>query len=325
MQAAVITSFGDPHVLEIKTREIPKPQEGEVLIAVYAAGINRPDLFQRKGKYPAPKGIVQDVPGLEVAGQIMEVGEGVDKSKIGTNVMALVAGGGYAEYVVAPSVVCIPKPANLSFVEAASLPETLFTTYYNIFQRGNLKANDRILIHGGSGGIGSTAIQLAAIHGATVYTTVGSQEKGEYTLNLGAHLYINYKTQDFEAELKDSGINLILDSIGGSYFPKNIAILAEDGRLIYINATQGPKVELNLVTMMQKRILLTGSTLRSRSIEFKGKLARSLQNHVIPLLENGTFKPIVFRTFQLQEVVAAHQLMENGDFMGKIVLGLRAE
>jgi NADPH2:quinone reductase len=325
MKAAVISKFGEPEVLKIEQRDIPALKAGYVLIEVYAAGINRPDIFQRRGNYPAPAGAVQDIPGLEVAGKIAAVGEGVDESRIGDEVMALLSGGGYAEYAVVHIGSCILIPKNLSFIEAASLPETVFTVWHNVFQRGKLKNGDRLLVHGGSGGIGTTAIQLGALFGAKVYTTVGSEEKGTFAKALGAFDFVNYRNIAYEKAWSNEKINIILDSIGGDYFAKNFDILESDGTLVYINAMKGARVEMNLLKLMQKRIYLTGSTLRARDENFKAKLAREIERKVIPLLVDGKFKTNVHAVFPLEEVVKAHQLMEDGDFMGKIVLNFKAK
>lgn len=325
MKAAVISKFGEPAVLKIEQRDIPKLKAGYVLIEVYAAGINRPDIFQRRGNYPAPAGAVQDIPGLEVAGKIAAVGEGVDESRIGDEVMALLGGGGYAEYTVVHIGSCILIPENLSFIEAASLPETVFTVWHNVFQRGKLKNGDRLLVHGGSGGIGTTAIQLGALFGAKVYTTVGSEEKGAFAKALGAFDFVNYHNIAYEKAWSNEKINIILDSIGGDYFAKNFDLLESDGTLVYINAMKGARVEINLLKLMQKRIYLTGSTLRARDENFKAKLAREIERKVIPLLLDGKFKTNVHAVFPLEEVVKAHQLMEDGDFMGKIVLNFKAK
>ncbi|GGH19610.1 NAD(P)H quinone oxidoreductase [Sphingobacterium alkalisoli] len=322
MKAAVISEFGEPEVLKIEKREIPKLKTGYVLIEVHAAGINRPDIFQRRGNYPAPAGAIQDVPGLEVSGKIVAVGEGVDDSRIGDRVMALLSGGGYAEYATTHIGSCILMPKNLNFIEAASLPETLFTVWHNVFQRGKLKNGDRLLVHGGSGGIGTTAIQLGCLFGAKVYTTVGSEGKGTFAKKLGAFDFVNYHEVDYEKVWRNEKINIILDSIGGDYFTKNFDLLEDDGTLIYINAMKGAKVELNLLKLMQKRIFLTGSTLRARDESFKAELAEEIEREIVPLLMNGKFKTNVYKAFPLEEVVHAHKLMETGDFLGKIVLNM---
>ncbi|MCB0685905.1 MAG: NAD(P)H-quinone oxidoreductase, partial [Saprospiraceae bacterium] len=258
MRTVVITRFGGPEVLQIKERAIPEIGQNEVLIQVKAAGINRPDILQREGKYPAPPGAPYDIPGLEVAGIIASIGSNVKQWAEGDKVCALVPGGGYAEYINVSAGHCLPIPTHFTYVDAAGLPETVFTVWHNVFQRGKLKAEESLLVHGGTSGIGITAIQLAKAKGAKVFVTVGSDDKGQYCLRLGAHSFVNYKTQDFETELKHQGINVILDMIGGDYFQKNINILKPDGRLVYINAMQGPKVSLNILQMMQKRISITG-------------------------------------------------------------------
>ncbi len=320
MQAAIITEFGGPEVLKIKPLEDPQPAAHEVLISVKAAGINRPDVFQRKGNYPAPPGVSNDIPGLEVSGIIKELGKDVQGLSVGDEVFALLAAGGYATEVCVAAELCIPKPINISFEEAACFPETLFTVWHNLFQRGNLKEGDQVLIHGGSGGIGTMAIQLAKLFGATVYTTVGSAEKAEFVKQLGADLIINYQEEDFEEVLKDKKINLILDSIGGSYFNKHIQLLEPDGRLIHINAVQGAKVELNLLKLMQKRIWISGSTLRSRDLNFKINLTFEIKNKILPLIESRKLVPAVTRVFPFEEVSAAHLFFDSPEQYGKIAL-----
>jgi len=320
MKAIVITQAGGPDVLAIQDREIPSYESHEVLIHVHAAGINRPDILQRMGKYAAPPGVVEDIPGLEVAGVIKEIGSQVSNCKVNDEVMVLLAGGGYAEYVVAPAALCIKKPANISFTEAAILPETLYTVWHNVFQRGKLIAGERFLVHGGAGGIGSTAIQLAHLFGAKVYTTVSSQEKESYCRSLGAQEITNYKKEDFETRFIDARINVILDAIGGPYFSKNLQILEDEGRLIYINAIQGPKVELNLLKLMQKRILLSGSTLRARDLAFKIALTHDIIKEVIPLIAERRFIPQLYKVFAMQEISKAHQQMEDGQIFGKIAV-----
>ncbi|GAA4141178.1 NAD(P)H-quinone oxidoreductase [Sphingobacterium kyonggiense] len=320
MRAAVIRSFGGPEVLEVMEREGLIPGPKEVLLDVKAAGINRPDVFQRKGNYPAPAGAVADIPGLEVSGVVKALGAEVKELKIGDEVFALLAGGGYATEVCVDEGLCIRKPINLSFEDAASLPETLFTVWHNVFQRGGLKKGDRLLVHGGSGGIGSMAIQLATQFGTSVYCTVGNEEKAQFALKMGAVKTINYHQENFESELKDFGINIILDSIGGSYFEKNLNLLIEDGRLIQINATEGAKVNLNLLKLMQKRILLTGSTLRARDVDFKRALTKEIKEQVIPLFAKGNFQSMLTKVFTLEEVVQAHQYFDSYQHFGKIVL-----
>lgn len=320
MNAIVITSFGGPEVLKVQERPDPIPQKHELLIRVKAAGINRPDVFQRKGNYPAPEGVAADIPGLEVSGVVEALGAEATNFKVGDEVMALLAGGGYAELVVVNEGMCMAKPRNISFVEAAGLPETLFTVWHNVFQRGKLQSGENFLVHGGAGGIGTTAIQLAKAFGAHVYTTVGSIDKKLLTEGLGATKAVIYKDEDFVEALADIGMDVILDSIGGEYFAKNIKIMNPDGRLVYINAMQGAKVELNLLKLMQKRISLTGSTLRARDIAFKSSLAREVEEKVIPLVANGTFKVEVSQVFDYRNAEEAHRQIERKDHFGKIIL-----
>ncbi|MCD0490110.1 NAD(P)H-quinone oxidoreductase [Pedobacter sp. MC2016-14] len=323
MKAVVITSFGAPEVLKIEDRPIPQiSNNNQVLIRVKAAGVNRPDVFQRKGNYPAPEGVQADIPGLEVAGVVEELGEGVTQWKIGDKVCALVAGAGYAEYVAVDAGHCLPVPENFTFIEAASLPETIFTVWHNVFQRGMLKKDEHFLVHGGSSGIGITAIQLARAMGAKVFATAGSDDKCKACIDLGALYCINYRNHDFEKELKGSGIDVILDMIGGAYFNKNIEIMNPEARMVYINSMAGNTVELNIMKMMQKRITITGSTLRGRDTEFKSALAQDILKNIWPLINSGSFKPIIYAVFPISAAAAAHQLMEEGSHIGKIVLEL---
>ncbi|MBD1428458.1 NAD(P)H-quinone oxidoreductase [Sphingobacterium sp. DN04309] len=320
MKTVVITEFGGPEVLEVQERPIPKIDADEILIKVKAAGINRPDIFQRQGKYPAPEGVVQDIPGLEVSGVIENIGADVEGFQVGNRVMALVPGAGYAEYVKVHYGAAIQIPVQLSFENAAALPETLYTVWHNLFQRGNLQKDETVLIHGGAGGIGSTVIQLAKLFGAKVVTTVSSEEKENFVLSLGADKVINYKNEDFEEVLSSSKVDVILDYIGGEYFNKNINVLREEGRLIYINAMKGAKVELNLFKLMQKRISLSGSTLRNRSASFKQSLMQEIVKKVLPLFEDNKFHIPIFKKFNYYEASKAHSLMESGAFLGKLVL-----
>lgn len=308
MKAVRIREFGGPEVLEIK--EIPVPVAGldEVLIRVHAAGVNRPDLLQRIGKYPPPPGI-SDTPGLEVAGEIVGTGE---------KVCALVAGGGYAEYVAAPKGQCLPVPAGLSMIEAAALPETVFTVWNNVFVRGALKPGETLLVHGGASGIGTTAIQMAKAHGARVIITAGSDEKCAACIKLGADQAVNYKTQDFGEVLSD--IDVVLDMVGGDYVPKNLKILRDDGRHISIASMNGAKAEIDIRTIMQKRLVLTGSTLRNRSVTEKTELAQGIHETVWPWIEAGKIKPEIYKEFPLAEAAKAHESLEKGDHFGKIVL-----
>ena len=320
MKAVVISSFGAPEVLEIQERDIPSICDAEVLIQVKAAGVNRPDIFQRKGNYPAPAGVDADIPGLEVAGIVYAVGDKVNTLRIGQPVMALVAGAGYAEYVAVDEGSCIPIPDNLSFEEAAGMPETLFTVWHNVFQRGGLKKDEKFLVHGGAGGIGITAIQLANLLGCEVFTTVGSDKKKQFVENIGATMAVNYHTDDFEEVFKSKGIHVVLDSIGGEYFNKNINVLQEEGRLVQINAMDGAKVNLNLFKLMQKRIFLTGSTLRNRSKSFKTNVANEIKEYVMPLVADGSYRTYIEQVLPIEDVVKAHHLMESRNFIGKIIL-----
>ena len=320
MKAVVITQPGEPEVLKIQERETPRLKPNEVLIEVKAAGINRPDVFQRKGNYPPPADAPQDIPGLEIAGTITAIGKEVTQWKTGDQVCALLGGGGYAAFAVADAGHCLPVAANWTFVEAASLPETVFTVWQNVFRLGKLKSGENFLVHGGSSGIGITAIQLAAAFGANVYATAGSDEKCKTCQNLGAKRSINYKIEDFEIVLKKVGADVILDMIGGDYILKNIRILNPDGRLVYINAMKGGKAEIDVTDLMKKRLTLTGSTLRNRNADFKTQLAIEIKANVWPIIALGKFKPIIYKTFKLEDAAKAHQLMESNEHIGKIVL-----
>jgi NADPH2:quinone reductase len=324
MKAITITQPGGPEVLQITDRPTPAPNLGEVLIKVMAAGINRPDVAQRKGNYPPPAGAPQDIPGLEIAGIVAEVGVNVTRWKVGDKVCALVIGGGYAEYCTAPQGQCLPIPENLSFAEAASLPETFFTVWSNAFDRGQLQPGETLLVHGGSSGIGATAIQMATALGSKVYVTAGSDEKCKFCEDLGATKAINYKHENFAeaiAKLTDNkGINVILDMIGGNYTAPNIKSLANDGRLVFINTMKGKNVELDLAEVMRKRIYITGSMLRPRDLAFKSDIAQNLEKHIWPLLASGKIKPVIYKIFTAAEAAGAHRLMESSEHMGKIVI-----
>jgi len=320
MKAIVITKPGNPDVFKMEDRPVPVPGKNEVLIRIKAAGVNRPDISQRKGNYPAPPGAPVDIPGLEVAGIIEECGNDVKRWIKGNKVVALLAGGGYADFAAVDAGQCLPLPGNLSYVEGASLPETVFTVWHNVFQRGLLRSGEHFLVHGGSSGIGITAIQLAKAFGSVVFATAGSQRKCNACISFGADACINYKEEDFEMTLQKEGIDVILDMIGGDYFPKNIRLLRSDGRLVFINSMKGNLVELNIMDIMQKRLTITGSTLRSREISFKASLAKEVETHVWPLIESGKFKPVIYQTFPLQDANKAHELMESGSHIGKIVL-----
>jgi putative PIG3 family NAD(P)H quinone oxidoreductase len=294
-----------------------------VLIRVAAAGVNRPDLMQREGKYAPPPGVT-DIPGLEVAGSIVEVGPDVAGLALGDEVCALVQGGGYAEYCTAPSAQCLPIPAGLSLVEAAALPETFFTVWHNVFERGRLAAGESLLVHGGASGIGTTAIQLGRAFGARVFTTAGSATKCAACVALGAERAIDYHGEDFVAVVRDAtggrGVDVILDMVGGDYTARNLECLAVEGRLVQIAFLQGPKSRLNLLPVLQKRLTITGSTLRPRSVEDKGRIAAALRKEVWPLLARGVVRPVIHATFPLPEAFRAHAVLEEGAHIGKVVL-----
>jgi NADPH:quinone reductase len=324
MKAIVISKPGEPEVLQIEERPKPFCDPSEVLIKVAAAGINRPDVAQRKGHYPPPPGASPDIPGLEVAGSVVELGNECKRWKPGNKVCALITGGGYAEYVTAPEGQCLPVPENLTFIDAASLPETLFTVWSNVFDRGRLRPDESLLIHGGSSGIGVTGIQLAKAWGSKVFVTAGSDEKCTFCEKLGADKAINYKKEKFADVLKSltnkKGVDVILDMIGGSYAPDNIDMLAEDGRLVMINAMHGDAVTIKLLQVMRKRLTITGSTLRARDVAFKSDIARNLEKTVWPWLMSGKVKPVIYKTFPLEKAPEAHRLMESSEHIGKIVL-----
>lgn len=304
-------------------RPTPKPQVGQVLVKVMAAGINRPDVMQRKGLYPPPSG-ASDILGLEIAGIVAELGDNTSNLKIGDKVCALVTGGGYAEYCLASAPLCLPIPDNLSYVEAAGIPETFFTVWSNVFDRGQLQKGETLFVHGGGSGIGTTAIQLAKAFGADIAVTAGSAAKCQFCLQLGADAAINYREQDFVAEIANitdnKGVSLILDMIGGDYFPRNLQCLATEGRLVQIAVQQNPKSDINLWTVMSKRLTITGSTLRARDDDFKANIAKKLLAYVWPLFSSGKIKPIVHSAFVLNDAVKAHELMESSQHIGKIIL-----
>ena len=326
MNAVEITSFGAPDVLRLGSRPAPVPGKGELLIRVSASGINRPDVLQRTGHYPVPPG-ASDIPGLEVAGVIVEgdvSAMAVAGFNIGDRVCALVAGGGYAELCVAPVGQCLPIPSGLSDIEAASLPETFFTVWSNVFERARLLSGETLLIQGGSSGIGVTAIQIAKALGATVLVTAGSDEKCAACLTLGADHAINYKTTDFAEEVKKrtngQGVNVILDMVAGSYVVREVECLAEDGRLVIIAVQGGIKAEINAGLVLRKRLTITGSTLRPRSLEFKSAVAKALKEKVWPLISSGAIRPVIHSTFAAGDAAKAHALMESNQHIGKIVL-----
>lgn len=326
MNAVEITSFGAPDVLRLGVRPAPVPGKGELLIRVSASGVNRPDVLQRTGNYPVPPG-ASDIPGLEVAGVVVEGDMSAMAAagfSIGDRVCALVAGGGYAELCVAPVGQCLPVPHGLSDVEAASLPETFFTVWSNVFERARLLSGETLLIQGGSSGIGVTAIQIAKALGATVLVTAGSDEKCAACLTLGADYAINYKTADFAEEVKKRtngrGVDVILDMVAGSYVAREIECLAEDGRLVIIAVQGGIKAEINAGLVLRRRLTITGSTLRPRSLEFKTAIAKALKEKVWPLITSGTIKPVIHSTFAAGDAAKAHTLMESNQHIGKIVL-----
>jgi len=320
MQAVEITEAGGPDVLQPTTRPVPAPRAGEVVIRLAYAGVNRPDALQRAGMY-APPPTASDLPGLEGAGEIVALGEGVSEWAIGDEVCALLPGGGYADYVATPAAHCLPVPAGLGLKEAACLPETFFTVWSNVFQRGGLKGGERFLVHGGSSGIGTTAIQLAREFGVRVFTTAGSAEKCETCTRLGAERAMNYREEDFVEVLRaEGGADLILDMVGGDYLPRNVKALADDGRLVMIAFLQGPKVELNFAQVMMRRLTITGSTLRPQSDLAKARIAEALRAHVWPLLEAGKVAPVMDSEFPLVDAAAAHARMESSGHIGKIVL-----
>jgi putative PIG3 family NAD(P)H quinone oxidoreductase len=325
MPAVTIASPGGPEVLVASTRPVPQPGPDEVLIEVAAAGVNRPDVLQRQGNYPVPPG-ASDLPGLEVAGRIVALGPGVMTWAIGDPVMALLAGGGYAGYVNAPAPQCLPVPSGFTMIEAAAVPETFFTVWTNVFERGRLTSGETFLVHGGASGIGTTAIQLAREFGARVFATAGSAEKCHACEQLGTERAINYKTEDFVEVVKSvtggRGVDLILDMVGGDYVARNIAAAAVEGRIVSIAFLRGAKVEINLASVMGKRLHLTGSTLRPRSVAEKGAIAAALRERVLPLLNAGRIKPIIDATFPLAHAADAHRRIE-ADHTGKIVLTVK--
>ncbi len=320
MQAVEITEAGGPDVLRLCIRPRPEARNDEVVIRVAYAGVNRPDALQRAGAYAPPKG-ASDLPGLEASGEVVAVGTGVTDWKVGDRVCALLPGGGYAEYVATPAAHCLPIPEGMDMAQAACLPETFFTVWSNVFQRGGLQAGERFLVHGGSSGIGTTAIQLANVLGARVFTTAGSDEKCAKCLELGAERAINYKTDDFVDVLKaEGGADLILDMVGGDYIPRNVRALADDGRLVQIAFLSGPKVELNFAHVMMRRLTITGSTLRPQSDSAKAQIAEALLQNVWPLLAAGRIAPVMDSTYALADAAKAHAYMESSAHIGKIVL-----
>ncbi len=323
MKAVEISQPGGPEVLKLVERPMPEPKAGEVLVKVSAAGINRPDVFQRKGHYPAPPG-ASDLPGLEVAGEIVGGDVGDTGLKVGDKVCALLAGGGYAEYCAIPAAQCLPVPKGLSDIEAAGLPETYFTVWSNVFDRGRLSAGESLLVHGGASGIGTTAVQLATALGHKVYATAGSDERARAVEGLGAVLGINYRSQDFVEEIKKAtngrGVDVVLDMVAGEYVNRNINCVADDGRIVIIALLGGAKATIDCSQILRRRVTVTGSTLRPRPVAFKAEIARALKQHVWPLLEQGKIRPVVHATFPLERASDAHAMMDAGEQIGKIVL-----
>ena len=320
MRAVEINAPGGPEVLTLVERPIPRPKHGQVIIKVAWAGVNRPDALQRAGLYNPPPD-ASDLPGLEASGTIVEIGSGVSGVEIGDQVCALLPGGGYAEYVATPAAHCLPVPKGLGMKEAACLPETFFTVWSNVFMRGGLKGGERFLVHGGSSGIGTTAIQLADAFGARVFATAGSDEKCAACMKLGAEVAINYRDEDFVDVLKkEGGADLILDMVGGSYIPRNLKTLADEGRLVQIAFLQGPKVEVNFAQLMMRRLVFTGSTLRPQSDLAKARIAEELREAVWPLLASGRVAPVMDSEFDLENAAESHLRMESSAHIGKIVL-----
>jgi NADPH2:quinone reductase len=323
MTVVEIAAAGGPEQLKPVKRPIPVPKDGEVLVRVEAAGVNRPDVMQRQGRYPPPAG-ASDLPGLEVAGEIVALGANVTGLSLGDKVTALLPGGGYAQYSVAAAPLCLPVPSGISMVEAAAIPETFFTVWTNLFDRGRCKAGDTVLIHGGTSGIGTTAIQLAAAWGARVFATAGSEDKARACERLGAARGINYRTEDFveviRAATAGSGVDVTLDMVAGSYVARNLEIAALEGRVVTISLLGGSRAEINMGVILTKRLTLTGSTLRSRTVAQKAEVAEAVRKNVWPLLAAGRVRPVIHATFPLAEASEAHRLMETSNHIGKIVL-----
>ncbi len=323
MTVVEITEFGAPEVLETRQRPVPRPGPDDLLVRVAAAGVNRPDVMQRQGGYPPPPG-ASDIPGLELAGTVVGIGDGVSDWAVGDAVCALVAGGAYAEYALVPAPQALPVPAGLDAVSAAALPETMFTVWSNLFQRARLQAGEVALIHGGSSGIGTTAIQLAKAFGATVLTTVGNDEKAAACLELGAAAAINYRQQDFveavQAFTGNTGVDVVLDMVGGAYLERNLSLLKPEGRLAIIALIGGARADIDLLKLLVRRLTVTGSTLRPRSVAEKGAIAQALRDRVWPLIAAGQVRPVIHATFPLAEAAAAHRVMEASTHIGKLVL-----
>lgn len=323
MNVIEITEPGGPEMLKPAKRPLEQPGHGEVLIRVHAAGVNRPDVMQRQGGYPPPPG-ASDIPGLEVAGEIVARGPGAGRYQEGDMVCALVAGGGYAEYCVAPEDQTLPAPARMDGVTAAALPETYFTVWTNLFERGRLRGGERLLVHGGSSGIGTTAIQVASAMGARVFATAGNDDKCTVCEQLGAERAVNYHSEDFVSAIKaltnDEGVDVILDMVGGDYIQRNLELLRAEGRLVQIAFLEGPKAALNLLPLMLKRLTITGSTLRPQSLQSKARIAAGLEREIWPLLSSGAIRPVIDSTFMLRDAAEAHARMESSAHIGKILL-----
>jgi len=325
MIAIEIAAPGGPEMLKAVERPIPSIRDGDVLVRVEAAGVNRPDVMQRLGKYPPPPG-ASDIPGLEVAGTVAAVGKEVARWLVGDRVCALVSGGGYAEFCAVPALQCLPIPEGITTTAAAAIPETFFTVWINLFQRGGLRSGEQVLIHGGTSGIGTTAIQMARALGATVFATAGSRVKCEACVRLGATVAIDYRSEDFAAVIRDRtagrGVEVILDIIGGEYLQKNLDSLALNGRLVQIGLIGGARTQINLTPILQRRLTLTGSTLRARTAEEKGAIAAEVEARVWPLIESGAVAPVIDRVFPLTAAADAHRAIEAGTHIGKIVLAV---
>jgi NADPH:quinone reductase len=323
MQAVAISEPGGPEVLTIEERPVPIPGDSEILVAVAAAGVNRPDVMQRKGQYPPPPG-APDIPGLEIAGIVARVGSAVASFKEGDEVVALVPGGGYAEFCTTDESTALPLPEPLTLVEGGGIPETTFTVWHNVFERGGLRPGEWLLVHGGTSGIGTTAIQLAKAFGAFVVATAGSDEKCAAAKRLGADVAVNYKASDFVEAVSEAtrgeGADVILDMVGGDYLARNLEAIAEEGRIVQISTLAGPRTSIDLRRVMMKRATLTGSTLRNRPVAFKAEIARALRESVWPIVKEGRYKPVIDRLFPLEEVVEAHRRIDGGEHIGKIIL-----
>src|SRR6266567_697944 len=323
-----ISKPGGPEVLKPETRAVPVPGPDEILVKVHAAGVNRPDVAQRSGSYPPPPG-ASDLPGLEISGEVVALGSDVKKHKLGDKVMSLVAGGGYAQYCIAQDAQAMTVPPALSMLEAGAIPETLMTVWHNVFERGALKEGETLLVHGGSSGIGTMAIQLAKAFGASVITTVGSADKAAYCRGMGADHALNYREQDFVVEVAKitakRGVDVVLDMVGGDYIEKNLKCLAVEGRLVFIGFQHGSRAEVDWRFIMIKRQTITGSTMRASPLERKAGIAKALRERVWPLFEQGRLKPVIYRVFPLEDAAAAHALMESSQHMGKIMLAVRPE